>query len=268
MRSRMFSCSIAGTGNFFEIDPAKVSMTVRSPFKGHYLFTRQSVLADEKGNSFESIVKVSYNGKYAKRLDSGPPSLCDATRGESLSGAISKTEESFSSLILTPLGFTILRMQFSEDQICLSEFMRTRSEFVNINVQPEVINGFRTIRADLLTEWKDKKFAFLRVYFSLDNDYTPVRYEYMNGPKVGGTIDVNSLQEVQKGLWFPSSGTISSPDDERVNAFRLTGKAVINQGLRDEIFDVNFPAGTKISDEISGKIYTIKPTQEQVDHYN
>ncbi|MDD5135214.1 MAG: hypothetical protein PHP01_07380 [Phycisphaerae bacterium] len=256
---------IAGTGNFLEIGPAKVSMTVKSPFKEHYLFTRQSALTDEKGNSFESIVKVSYNGEYAKRLDIGGLFSDGSPCTGCLSGDISKTEEAFSSLILTPLGFTILRMQFSQEPICLSEFMRTRSEFVSINNQPEVINGFRTIRADLLAERNGEKFAAIRIYFSLDNDYTPVRYEYMNGPKVGGTVDVSSLQEVQKGLWFPSSGTISSPDDKRVNAFRLTGKAVVNQGLKDDVFDVSFPAGTKVRDEITGKRYTIKPTQEQVD---
>ncbi|MBU1260274.1 MAG: hypothetical protein KJ757_04235 [Planctomycetes bacterium] len=257
---------IAGTGNLITEGADKFSMTTKFPFKEHYLFTRQMVLANEKGDSFESIVKVSYNGERAKRFDSGGLPLDNAPRREYLSGTISKTENDFSSLILTPLGFTILRMQFSVEPICLSEFMRQRGEFVKIGDQSETINGFRTIRADFLTEWKDKKFAFLRVYFSIDNDYTPVRYEYMNGPNsVGGTVDIKSLTEVEKGFWFPASGTISSPDDKRVEGFRLTGKVVVNQGLEDKDFGIEFPPGTRVADEITGKMYTIKPTQQQLD---
>lgn len=84
--------------------------------------------------------------------------------------------------------------------------------------------------------------------------------------KASPIFDVNSLQEVQKGLWFPSSGLITSSDPNyRINGFCAIGKILVNQGLKDKDFDIKFPPGTTVIDEITGKMYTIKPTQEQVD---
>jgi len=78
-------------------------------------------------------------------------------------------------------------------------------------------------------------------------------------------IDIHSLQEVQKGLWFPSTGFTKSTNNKRINGFRALGKILVNQGLKDEDFDIEFPPGTRVADEITGKSYTIKPTQQQVD---
>jgi len=64
----------------------------------------------------------------------------------------------------------------------------------------------------------------MRVYFSVDHGYTPVKFEHMRGPnKVAATVSVVSLEEVAEGVWFPASGTITKPDSDRVHAYQAIG---------------------------------------------
>ena len=131
------------------------------------------------------------------------------------------------------------------------------------------VNGFNTICASLLTETDPKnQFVYSRIYFSVDHGYTPVRYEYVRPTRAGTTevimaMDVLSLEQVAEGLWFPSSGIISSPDEKDKNVYQATGKIIVNQGLTDKHFDIEFPPGTEVWDKIRDLEYVVKPTEEQ-----
>jgi hypothetical protein len=43
-----------------------------------------------------------------------------------------------------------------------------------------------------------------------------------------------------------------------VNAYNAIGPILVNQGLTDEHFDIDFPVGTKVNDEIQDKKYVVK----------
>jgi hypothetical protein len=102
------------------------------------------------------------------------------------------------------------------------------------------------------------------VYFAIDHDYTPVRFEYISdlrpdGPKkVIRARDVLSLEEVMPKLWLPSSVLISSPTDPFWNRFTCTSKILVNQGLSAKDFAVKFPAGTRVRDSVTGRRYVAK----------
>jgi hypothetical protein len=81
------------------------------------------------------------------------------------------------------------------------------------------------------------------------------------GPnEVGMAMDIHSLEKVAEGLWFPSSGCISTSGSKRVDAYTVTGKILVNQGLTDKHFDIEFPAGTKVRDKIKGVEYVVSLT--------
>lgn len=252
---------IKGTDNWITVGPRKQGLIIKKPFTEHYLFTEKAILMNEEGRSYEGTKKTSYNGAVTKHFESGGLSLSSKLLREPLDGTISQSKRFMPGFLLTPLGFSVFRLSYQEETP-LSEILRLKNQ-VQIDNSPIKINDFNSIRADIFAKW-NKQLVVYKIYFSVDNGYTPIRYEFMKGSNIAGTVDVNSLQEVQKGLWFPSSGFNKSPGD-RTYGFRATSKIIVNHGLKDEDFDIEFPPGTKIADEITGKLYTIRPTQEQVD---
>ncbi|HIJ67196.1 MAG TPA: hypothetical protein HPP51_02795, partial [Planctomycetes bacterium] len=124
------------------------------------------------------------------------------------------------------------------------------------------VDGFNTIRADLLTHflYEGSRLVYMRVYFSVDHGYTPVKFEHMKGRGlfVALSANVEFLEEVAKGVWFPNSGTFTVPCSDRVSTYQATGPIIVNQGLTDEDFDIDFPVDTKVHDEIQDKKYTVK----------
>jgi hypothetical protein len=84
-----------------------------------------------------------------------------------------------------------------------------------------------------------------------------VKYEFMGGGGVAITVSVIALEEVASGLYFPTEGSISVAGDERINAFAVVGDVLINQGLQKQDFDIVFPAGTKVIDEIQELEYVV-----------
>jgi len=221
------------------------------------LLEELTTLVTKDGNAWDNVTKHSYNGKIAKRLNIG------GWPREVRSGIVSDSKRFMPTLILSPLGFSVLRFNMSKvtDKLPLSAILR-RKELVRLDNTVKKVNGFNTVRVDFLQEWT--KQVCIRVYFSVDHGYTPVRYEYMAGGKpesnrVDFVVEVHSLEQVAEGLWFPSSGVIRSAGCERMDAFQAISKIVVNQGLTDEYFDIiDFPPGTKVRDEIKGTEYVVK----------
>ena len=99
----------------------------------------------------------------------------------------------------------------------------------------------------------------MRIYFSVDHRYTPVKFEHMKGRGlVALSVNVESLEEVANGVWFPVIGTFTIPGSDRVSTYQATGPILVNQGLTDEHFDIDFPVGTEVYDEIQDKEYVVK----------
>ena len=223
----------------------------------HLLLEESTTLMNKSGNVWDIVEKQSYNGKITKRLSTG------GYHRSASNGTISNGVNSMHPINLTPIGFSVLRSCIRQpgDKSPLSAVLRDK-EFINLDNSIEKFNGFSTIRADLLTHTNDpntNKMVYLRIYFSVDHGYTPVRYEFMRGNnRVAFSFDVYSLEQVAEGLWFPSSGLISSPDNKRADGFQATSKILVNQGLTDEHFDIKFPPGTKVYDEIKNLKYVVK----------
>jgi len=223
------------------------------------LLEESTTIMNAEGDSWNSVTKASYNGKIAKYLQIGgwPREVCD--------GGISRSKRFYMPPMSgTPFGFSVFRFRFSNvaDNKPLSVVLKDLGQ---LNNTVEKINGFNTIRADILQE--QTKQISGRVYFSVDHGYTPVRYEYMRGENPHLTFEINSLEQVGERLWFPSSGRISNPDDKQANGYRAISKIVVNQGLTDKHFDIEFPPGTKVRDEIRDTEYIVKPTKEQKERF-
>jgi hypothetical protein len=225
----------------------------RPPFD-RVLFEGSRTVMNEHRNTWDSLRKISFNGKMGKSLQVG-----GWTREKS-EGVISSEKPNVSVVGPTPIEyFSIHTVKRITDNGPLSVMLR-RKGFSRVDNTIQEINGFNTICAELLT--KDGKLTYLRIYFSLDHGYTPVRYEFISSGKPNGAFDVQSLQKVAEGLWFPSSGLISRPDSEEINVYQTIGEIAVNQGLTAEDFDIEFPVGTKVHDEIQGREYIVKAAEQ------
>lgn len=261
---------IAGTGMLMVKGHRRHQWSTARPFADRVRTVESATIMNAEGDSWNSVTKKSYNGKFGKNV--WISLTLDGVLRTTPDGIITKSKSFMPSLILSPLGFSVLRLSFSKvaDNQPLSVVLRKLGRLDNAVMK---INGFNTIRADVLQEVT--KQVVLRIYFSVGHGYTPIRYEHirLGRPESGkleivaGTIEVNSLEEVAKGLWFPSGGTISSPDDKQMNGYRAISEIVVNQGLTDEDFDIEFPPGTKVRDEIRDTEYIVKPTKEQKEEF-
>ena len=224
---------------------------------GQFLLEDWATIVTKEGNSWDDVTKQAYNGQVAKHLNIG------GWPKEIRTGAISYKHYVHGNLI--PLGFSVLRMAYFPDPMplsarLLSSRLRAKDK-VRLDNVVKKIDGFNTIRADLLTDFlhEGNRLVYMHIYFSVDHGYTPVKFQHMKGPDmVAFSVNVESLEEVAEGLWFPDSGTITDPDSDRVSAYQATSKIIVNQGLTDEHFDIDFPVGTKVYDEIQDKEYVVK----------
>jgi hypothetical protein len=269
---------IAGTGMLIPKDglyrhkfSAARSLAARDTNDPNFLLFDRLLVEDSEtimnaeGDCSDNVTKKSYNGKFGKYVSiSGG---FDGALRTSPDGTITESRSFIPSLILSPLGFSVFRFSLSRgmDYEPLFEGLR-KKEFVRIDNTIEKVNGFYTIRAELLT-FADK-LPYLRIYFSVDHGYTPVRYEH-GAPQSKNilTFEVQSLEQVAEGLWFPSSGLVSVSGKKRSNGFRAISEIVVNQGLTDEDFDIEFPPGTRVRDEIRDTEYIVKPTKEQKEKF-
>ncbi|MFA5422835.1 MAG: hypothetical protein WC374_03155 [Phycisphaerae bacterium] len=245
---RKVKLSISG----FEIKTGKKRPFIEGPKR--WFIEEASIISDQAEN-WNNLTLESFNGVFYKKLN-----IDD--RANNFDGIIVTDLNNYHpSLILSPIGFSVLRTGLSDvtDHTPLSVMLKEKN-LVRLQKDKKNINGFDTVAVDFLQEYT--KQVVMRIYFSVNHGFTPVRFEYINGygtPKEQITrFDVNSLEQVADNLWFPSSGTISSSDDERINVYQATGKILVNQGLKDEDFDIEFPAGTRVYDKIRNKEYVVK----------
>ncbi len=136
------------------------------------------------------------------------------------------------------------------------------------------VNGFNTISASLLLDTPTipaaHKQPYLHICFSVDHGYTPVKYESVSPskskPQIYYAVDVNSLAQVAKGLWFPAGGSLSMAGSKLRNVYKAS-KVAANRDLTDEYFTIEFPPGTRVRDQITGSTYVVEPGQSRFDQW-
>jgi hypothetical protein len=259
---------IPGPGVSIYPGPRQYRYATAIPFSERFVL-EESAAVIGLGYHYDHVQKSSYNGRIGKHLTIG------GSQGNTPSGLISPRKPPVDAMLsLSPLAFSVMRFSMSNitQNKPLSSFLR-QEEWVNIDTTVRDVDGFRTIRVDLLTGSRpgaEDTAVWARVYFSVDHAYTPVRYEHMTGGKaesnkVSLAFEVTSLREIAGGLWLPTSGCIRDPDQPRVSRFKVDGEIAINQGLTDKDFDIEFPGGTVVQDELLGLSYVVKPSQQELD---
>jgi len=236
--------------------------TSARPFTDRSLTSRAGNLVTEYGDQYHVTTKQSYNGRFGKHLSiveqSGLPTTQD--------GTITKNRRFITPRAVTPEAFTILR--FGESGTTLSAILRNETPYYQADIEiydiPDKMNGYNTVHTDIVLHTKKgKKVLLHRIYFSIEHGYTPVRFEESNGRFVA---DVFELEEVANGLWYPKKGKMKAEGNNYANTYKAN-MIVVNQGLTDGYFDLEFPPGTKVHDEIADLQYIVKPTEEQFDQW-
>lgn len=126
------------------------------------------------------------------------------------------------------------------------------------------VNGYDSIKLTWSREWISKKLIKLMdIHFSLDHDCSIVRMSYYNADGIILEYNVRKFRSIGDGLWFPIECEIRNSDGD-INKISVTDVQV-NPILDENEFELEFPPGTRVTDTITGKRYTVRPTQEQVD---
>ncbi len=219
---------------------------VRHVNAGHY--------RTANGDSWQQTMTSSYDGKVSIRLDTftSPNRQADAS--------IFKGKHFIPPVGVTPLGFSILMWTLDEKFTPLSSLLREHQDSITLT-NGVIVNGFNCIRIDLLQNPGGR--AYRRLYFSVDHGYTPVRYEYLVGDEeISLWVAAETLQPVAKGLWFPSRGRTQS--NNTTSIYQTTQPVVINTTITEKDFEIIFPTGTDVDDEVSGRSYVVNPTPQQL----
>lgn len=221
-----------------------------------YLYVEDTSLSlNYLGVVHEGVLKQSYDGNALQFL-----TIAKKPKASS-SASIYKDRGTF-NIGPSPLDYMLLSFRQKGYHTLLSTFLREHKSHIRLDDTVEQINGFNAIRLDFLIEDTDQ--PYMQVYLSPDYGYAPVRYKHTININKGNflTFDVHSLQKVAEGLWFPTSGMNHSTDEDEVQAFQVIGDVVINQGLTAGDFDIEFPVGTRVHDEIQGRTYIVEAPQQ------
>jgi hypothetical protein len=224
----------------------------KSPLNWNFRSEENTTLFTENNNTFQQTTIKSYGGQIGRSLDIGGfPRVVKTVQISSKRPSI--------SLPLSPLGFSVYRTSLSgaTGYYPLSEIFKKSPDLIILDETVRKIDGFNTIRAVFLQQ--STKQPIMRVYFSKDHNYYPVRYEYLKGPdKVDFMFRVETLEKIGDNLWFPSSGVISASDTDRADAFQTTAPILCNQHKNSDVFEIEITPGTKVWDDINNTKYIAK----------
>lgn len=249
----------AQEGDLKWVGPQKTTFYASKPFLERYKFISVNELDDLKGRVFESYEAKSYNGKAYKEYHKNR----DDTTATGLIAKAPDAELAEAYYNLTPLGFTIFH-QPSIPNTSILDILKGRSDTYSAQLCSNItkVQDFNTVEVICTFHIKDTSFKAISMFFSIDHNYTLVKIAYYSGTKISLVYEVSQLKAISGNLWFPVKATLRSNEDEN----KLTvHNVLVNQKLCENTFDIQFPASTKVRDNITGKQYTIKPTQEQLD---
>jgi hypothetical protein len=234
---------LEGTGHLREVSRAHHIFATARPFSERQLSSTTVDLEDEYQQGFTANNRASFNGTVVKTLR--------RTRGRS-EGRISKNTGILRSWPLSPMGFTVLR---DYPSLLSEEIAENRSRFT-IEQGIRKVNGFNAMSLALMLP---EGGVYKRIYLAVDHGYAPVRFAYFS-PKSGElswSVEIQSLKEVSKGIWFPMKGKI--PNSNNVYEAQTVQ---LNRGLPEEYFDIKFPLGTKVINHIANSEYVVDPEED------
>lgn len=250
------------------VGPSRVALTLsrsrpaKDPNDPNYLvfdlfrYETRETLASHDQRTWESHHMKAWDGQVSYDYSS-------SSTWPFPEGTISKRGKPNSPVLsASPLSFSVYWGPLSGifEQMALSVVLK---ELGTLDPNVYDINGFKAVKVDLWNVYHSRIIA--RAYFDIEHNYAPVRFEYISskgqdGPhRVVTAVDILSLEEVLPGLWFPTSGLVSSPTGSAPwNKYICKGKILINQGLTQKDFVVKFPPGTRVRDEVKGTRYIAK----------
>lgn len=240
--------------------PQKYTWSAATPFTELSKSSCDFSVMNEYGDTWDVHISQAYDGKIAKKyqLDGWPK--------RSSEGIITNKRNFKPIKSLTPLAYTV--HHFVDQYFTLSQLLREK-EKVTIALDNNIVkvNNFNAICVSVYGHSGDKKILAQRVFFSTEHNFTPIKIEYFNGRVSAGSFDVLELEEVKEGIWFPVEGCSISSDPNTPKNIYKASKVLLNQRLKKDFFDIEFPTGTEVHDEITGLRYIIKPTEEQFDKW-
>ena len=247
---------LVGTGS------EKIKWTGAKPFTELSKFSSKEIFKDISDKERSVHILTSYNGKVAKKFQD------DNLPGSNPNGIITNKANFMPILFKTPLIYTAHHFKLI-DGVSLGQLLRDKDRLiVELDKEIKKVNGFNTIRADIYRYTGETKVHTRGICFSPEHNFAIVKIELYSGPKSSVSFDVLELEEAKKGIWFPVHGCRSDSSGKGPkNIIKATSKVIINQGLKKEYFDIEFPPGTQVNDEISGIRYVSKPTEEQFDEW-
>jgi hypothetical protein len=217
-----------------------------------FYLKQETTLIDKNEVAWDNITIHTFDGTARRRFDSG------GYPRKATTGLVTKQLLPI-NLMLTPVGFTVLRLGLDVDRIPLSLRLADK-ELAKLSPDSIVVGEFNTRWVSLLQE-ATKKPCIL-VYFSIDHCYTPVKYEFLNvgesQSRIAYVVEIGSLEQVGGDLWFPTSGTIAKPGTVRIDAFQTTGELRTNGQTDPNMFSIDFPPGTKVIDMIQDREYVVE----------
>ncbi len=226
------------TGFLVPVSRATCTFMAARPFTELQWYSEKVDLSAGPGQTFPLDLRYAYNGDVFRQWSTG------STNERPPSGLITKRTDLLRAWNSTPMAFTIFRFY---PEGLLSQGLREHPESFRIADGIQQIRGFRTIELDSVT---DMGVVHTKMFLSIDHGYAPVRFEYVS-PTDGALqieADVQTLQEVADGLWFPFKGASGSPKDDDGSVFEVKS-VTLNQDLSKDDFDLAFPPGTEVNDE-------------------
>jgi len=230
--------------------PEHYTWSGAAPFDKLWLSSSYRSIIDKDGNQWQVHICQSYNGQVAKKfeLNDGPEDFSD--------GIITDDKNIKQIKSSTPIVYTV--HHFAGEYFCLSQLLREKGKLtVVLDNQIRKVNDFNSVSVDIYAHIEDKKILAQRVCFSVDHDFTPIKIEYFNGRTSSIAFDVLELKEIND-IWFPMKGCAVSPDPNDPKNFYQAHSVILNQGLDKEFFDIEFPEGTKVYDQINDRQYVVK----------
>lgn len=234
-------------------------LVAEKPFNKKFMIIQAQRLEDIRKNPFEFYIWKVYSNRIYKELQISDQNNIPV-------GLIAKETPPDMDINLTPLGFTIFHQWLGGEGRSLLDLLKGKDPNLVFSLNPVVnrINDCDTIELTCSREWIAKKMIkLMAIHFSLDHNYSVVRISYYNAGGIILEYNVRKFRPIGDGLWFPIECDIrgSEGDINKISVLDVQ----INQPFDEHVFELEFPPGTRVNDTITGKQYTIKPTQEQVD---
>jgi peroxiredoxin len=134
----------------------------------------------------------------------------------------------------------------------LEEFLRKYP--AQIEKTDAEIDGHRCVLVSVVDEYG----LPYKYWLDVDRGFNILRYEEYDGRgTLIGVWEGVTLEEVARNVWYPTGVTCYVPVGAK-DASRYRASLVkINQGLRQKDFEFEFPPGTRVVDERTGRAFTV-----------